>query len=830
MIKKMTFRGFALTTVSLLAMPQMAWADEAASDEEDPNIIIVEATRDGRELKDVPMSINVATGDQLEKLRILDVKDVQQLAPGLELSNFSGRNNTATLRGMSFDPDQGTSPSVQVFVNEVPVDAQAAFTAIYDIQQIEVLRGPQGVLRGQGAPAGSMLITTRRPSFDRAEGYFQATVTDLEGYNVQAGVSVPISDKIAFRIAGLADGNRINHVRNLTRGGERAKGHTVSGRLTLGFKPADGIEAYLTYQHLEADNNQFQQVAGAGNTPISNYTTGPAAFGLDTTPSVFIPVAFGGGPFPVNTTIRSGPALTASDYSAVSDGVYRVKLNQDMLNFNLKWDLGAVTLGMIASHQRDVVDTLRDQDLGNALPGLMRNNPVHVPYVVDVQELRLSSNNDEGFGWGVGIYHSKQGGLVTNDSVNDLYLYNVSPSALVNAPCAFGFPGCPGNFTPYSVPNTLPLNVFVNVPLDIENWSFNANLRYFAGPLKIEGGIRYSIRENNQTTQIGLSGFRNQPYTEVIPAALQKSKAKPWTGGVNISYELSDTLNAYASYGRAFRAPTTGVSTPVGITADLIRTDSETTDSFEVGLKGSLMDRRLNFALAGFYQQFNGFIRRFDGIYWRSSTDASQQGFFSFNYNGDAKIKGVEAELNGRITDNWDFGLSAAYAHARFDNARLPCNDFAGTGVPNQNGAPVVQGYNAGTNSPNVSYCVSSGRLAEAPDFSLTANTEIRFPMGNVTPFVRALFTHRPGFFSDQVNFQYESRQLLNLFVGVRGADDKWSIDVFARNLLNQSKITNISLGNATIAAAVSGSFNSGYRLVNVTNPREFGVTAAFKF
>lgn len=453
-----------LCGASTIAMPQMALAQQAA-EEDDTDTIIVTATRDNRSLQDTPMSINVATGEQLEKLRILDVKDIQQLAPGLELSNTTGRNNTATLRGMSFDPDQGTSPSVQVFLNEVPTDAQAAFTAIFDIQQIEILRGPQGVLRGQSAPAGSMLITTRRPNFNEIEGYAQATGTSRGGYNVQGGVSLPFSDKFAIRAAALVDQNRINHVRNLSRGGERSKGNTIAGRLTLGWKPTDGLEAYLTYQHLNADNMVFQQVVGAGNTPYGAFQL---LFG---TPIQLLPTAFGGRPFTPDTTIRSGPALTASDYRAVSDGPYRVQLNQDIVNLNVKWDVGAATLGFIASHQRDVVDTLRDQDFGNALPGTVRINPVHVPYSVDTQELRLTSNNDEGFGWGVGVYHAKQGGLVTNDSNNNLYLYNVAPNALVNYPCAF-FPAgtcAPGaNFAPFTAPNTLGLDVRVNVPLDVE--------------------------------------------------------------------------------------------------------------------------------------------------------------------------------------------------------------------------------------------------------------------------------------------------------------------------------------------------------------------------
>lgn len=812
--------GLALAS-GLLSSPDLAQAAEEEASEE----IIVTAMRDSRSLREAPMSITVATGEQIANLHLTDFKDVQQLAPGLELTNNTGRNNTATLRGISFDPDQGTSPSVELYFNEMVAETQATFAAIYDIEQIEILRGPQGTLRGQGAPAGTMLISSRKPNYTESEGYVQALGTTKGGYNLQGGFSFPLSDTLAIRVAGLADGNRINHVRNLTRGGERSESRTYSGRVTLGFKPNDAFEATVMYQYLKADNNVFQQVVGAGSNPYGIYST---LFG---TPRPLLPASFGGGPFATDTTVRSGPALVASDYAAVSDGIYRVINRHHVINLNAKYDFGGVTLSMLAGFQRGKITTERDQDLGNALPGINRLNLVNVPTKIDQQEVRLESNNPDGFGWSVGVYHAFRRGLVTNDTLNnDLYFYNVNPAAQVNGPCAFGFPGCPGNFTPYTLANNLPLQVFVNVPLDTRTWSYNANLRYYSGPFKIEGGIRYTPRKNTQTTQIRLVGFRNQPYTEIINPAFQVNESKAWTGGVNVSYELADKLNVYASYGRAFRSPTTGVSTPVGITQDLVRTTGEKSDSFEIGLKGAMMDGKLNFTLAGYYQKIDGFIRKFDGIFWRSSADASGSGFFSFNYNGDASVKGVEAELNGRFTRNWDFGLSMAYAKGRYNNAKLPCNDFAGTGIPNQNGTRTVQGYNAATNSPNVSFCTSSGRLAETPDFSLTANTELRFPVGNVTPFVAALWTHRPGFFSTQSNFQYETRDNLNMFIGVRGPDNKWSLDVFARNVFNQSKITNISLGNALIAAAVSGSFDPGYRTVNTTNPREFGMTASFKF
>lgn len=815
-MRKVTFHRLAVLAcgVSALAASGAAFAAEAEAEGGAGADIIVTATRDARNLQDVAMQVNVASGEQLQKLNIFDVKDISQLAPGLDLNNNDPRKNTTTLRGISFDPDQGTSPAVEVYYNEIPSDAQTVYTAIYDIAQIEVLRGPQGLLRGLSAPAGSITIATRRPDFSKTEGYAQASFTDKAGVNLQGGLTLPLSETLSVRVAGLYDGNRVNHVRNLTLGGKRGSNDTTSGRITLGYKPNADFSAYLSYQYLDSDAKSYQQVVGGGNTPQRVYAE---VFG---TPSIFVPPAFGGGPFATNPTVLSGPALTADDYAAVSDGGYHVRNRTHIVNLSADYDLGAATLSFVGAHQFSRVVTDRDQDLGNAISGYIQASHVVVPSKFDTQELRLHSNNKEGLGWSVSAFHYNRTGDVINDVSNDLFVYNTDPNGFVQAPLGAG-----GSFI--TVPNKLPLFVHVVVPVRTKTLSFAGNVSYNSGPLRIEAGLRYSIRKNNQTTQITTTGFQNSGPNEVIPANLQKTESKPWTGGANISYDIADDLTVYAAYGHSYRAATTGVSLPVGITADLIRTNPEKTDAFEAGIKGKVLGR-LHYSVAGFYQKFDGYLRRFEGIYWRSAADPQGQGFFGFNYNGDAEVKGIEASLEGRASDNWDIGVSASYAKARYKNALLPCNDYAGTGTPNQTGAPAITG------TGNVSYCRSNGRISDIPDFGLTANTEVRFPMGALTPFASAMLSYRPGYFSQTAQYDYQARTQVNAFVGLRGPDEKWSITVFARNLLNQHKITNISLGTQTISSIMAGfgggTYDSGYRTVNVTNPREFGLTFGVNF
>jgi len=227
--------------------------------------IVVTATRRTEKLRNVPMAIDVVSANDLAKKQIFDFKDIDKLAPGLELQNTTGRNNTATLRGIAFDPDSGTLPTVDVYFNDVQADAQTLFTSIYDIDQIEVLRGPQGLLRGSTSPAGAITLKTKTPSLTDYDGYVQATGSNQDAYNFQGAVSIPvIQDILGVRVAGLGDQNDINHVHNVTRGDD-SNGHTASGRLSINFAPTDDFKSMLTYQYLYANNIQYTQVIGPGN-------------------------------------------------------------------------------------------------------------------------------------------------------------------------------------------------------------------------------------------------------------------------------------------------------------------------------------------------------------------------------------------------------------------------------------------------------------------------------------------------------------------------------------------------------------------------------------
>jgi iron complex outermembrane receptor protein len=413
-----------------------------------------------------------------------------------------------------------------------------------------------------------------------------------------------------------------------------------------------------------------------------------------------------------------------------------------------------------------------------------------------------------------------------------------------------------GAAAPLSAGLVLPGNIEITVPGNSETTSFNGSLGYRSEKLWITGGLRYTIFRGTQRADIVATSPGGQVVVPVggganlvvpvgpfsqnivgIPQELQRNNNEALTGGTTVSYKITPEFSIYGSYGHSYRQGSAGVGAPAGISNDLIQTNPEKTDAFEVGVKGSSFNRRVNFTLAAFYQKFDGYLSRFTSIAYNCANDANNicggagsapinnvtdvpavNGTFDVNYNGNATVKGVEWTIDARPTDNWDFSAQLSYARARYNGARLPCNDYNGDGRPDATGAPRITG------TGNVSYCMTNGRLANTPDFNATANTEFRLPLENVTPFISGLVSFRPAV-TDLTNTRFPSRTNINAYIGVRGNEKRWEVNGYVRNLLNQRRTVEISQGNLVI-----NTYDSGYRSVLLTAPREFGMTLKYNW
>jgi iron complex outermembrane receptor protein len=166
--------------------------------------VVITASKRRESIQSVAMSVDAVTAAALQKMNVNQFADVEKLSPGLVLDPADGRGQNVSLRGVAFDPDTGASPTVQVYWNETPIATSDAFRSIFDIGRIEVLRGPQGTLRGQTSPAGAITVATQLPNVDAVEGMIGQTWGTHALWNTQAAINVPlIKGKLAVRVAGV---------------------------------------------------------------------------------------------------------------------------------------------------------------------------------------------------------------------------------------------------------------------------------------------------------------------------------------------------------------------------------------------------------------------------------------------------------------------------------------------------------------------------------------------------------------------------------------------------------------------------------------------------
>lgn len=250
---------FALSAPAFAQEGESAPAQAGVSSGE----IVVQARRRDESVQDVPSVVNAVTSEAIEQLNLRKVEDIAAIVPGLSLTpNANGIGSVTTIRGVNFDVNQsGNAATVEFYLNDAPTTSNAVLQGMFDIAQIEVLRGPQGTLKGRSSPSGSISIATRRPDLSEAGMTFNGTVNDINGWNMNGAMNVPIiGDKLAVRVAGLVsddDGTRVHAVNN----SRPLRNRTEAGRVSVRADPFDGVLLLdFLYQTLDRTGRSYDAV------------------------------------------------------------------------------------------------------------------------------------------------------------------------------------------------------------------------------------------------------------------------------------------------------------------------------------------------------------------------------------------------------------------------------------------------------------------------------------------------------------------------------------------------------------------------------------------
>jgi len=612
-------------TTSLIAL---AWCGQAAAQtqpstpagndrnttQNDPNVIVVTATRRTERLQDVPLSVTAFSQEELTELGIVGYEGIAQNTPGIVVNRPTQNFNNFTARGINTNGySAGLQSAVAIYVDELPISANGNSTILdpnlYDVERVEFLRGPQGTLFGSSSMAGAMRIITRSPNlrdFQASAGVDLGLTGDdsfRQRYNAMVNIPI-IADNIGFRATGYYR-NEEGWVDNIGTGVHNSNSlEAYGGRAMLLFQATDRLSVRL----LASYENSMPRDSALTNPLRGEY---------------------------VRRSDR--PDLFQGELS-----MYNVTVNYD---FGFAELVNSTTISTYdASFYVDLQGTF-----ANAFPFALD------AYGYDdllVEEARLVSRSGGPFQWTAGFFYFDKRRTVD-------FRYRSTPEFLA----ARRLTGLPDEY----------YNVFNSYTDISEIAGFGEATFHFTEDLWATGGLRYTSTAvqsftrqggyNSNYLTLAILGLSNFPITVTpIPAATGlRVEDDQLSYKASISWRPTPEITTYATISTGFRPPV--VNARAGLASTIDPTDvvipagatSDKLTNYEVGLKGRWLGGNLTANVAGYF------------ISWRDiqvqANRLSDQIQFATNIGG-AESYGVEFEVMARPTRGLSVTVNGSYNHA----------------------------------------------------------------------------------------------------------------------------------------------------------------------
>ncbi|MEY4056591.1 MAG: hypothetical protein RL519_1926, partial [Pseudomonadota bacterium] len=731
--------------------------------------IIVTARRREENLTDVPIAITSLSADQLERTGAIDITAVAEQAPNVTLEASRATNSTLTafIRGVGQqDPVSGFEQGVGIYLDDVYLNRpQAAVVDIYDVQRIEVLRGPQGTLYGRNTVGGAVKYVTRKIDNDPRLSLRGTYGTYDQGDGVITA-STPVGDG-TLRLGGsLARLTRGGFGKNLTTGRDNYNKDIWAGRGTVEVH-ADGFFARVSADYTHDRSNE----RGGHRLIPSQFTNTPMLSNVYDT--------------------QGGLTSPKQDVKAWGTSLF------------MEGDLNdTLTVRSITAYRKDDSASPIDFDALPAVdvdvPGIYKNRQTS-------QELQLLINSGR-FNGLIGAYYLNATALTQFDvrlytTLNGLTAFT---SADVGTDTLAGF----ADFT-YDLTDQVSLSVGGRYTWD-ERSATILRQNYLGGGSPVFGGAGVAF---------GAPGTNFKG----------KSTFKKFTPRASLSFKPSEGHNVYASFSQGFKGGGfdprgAGVNAP-DLNADGVRSDAEIAaflsfkpekvDSYEVGYKGSLLDRKLFVALAAFRMDYTN-------VQIPGSVACTVSGLPSFcgvvSNAGKARMQGLEFETRANLGPVTLSG-SLGYIDAKFQKyitniANVPTDVAA---------FRKVQNTPAWTGNAQASYTADLG------EGSLIATAGISFKS-------KTYQFEIPNPYLDQ-----DAYQLVDASLVYTAPDKRWTLGLYGKNLFDVQYKTsgytfmaaNATTGTLTTTAGgtlIPALGKEGTLTAFYGNPRQVFVTATVNF
>ena len=825
-------------TAALAAMLAAPWA--AAQEAEQGGVleeIIVTGTKRAASQQDTPIAISTLTANDIARTYGNDIRAVGDLSPNVNLTLQTGFNALAGgIRGTGTISILTTQdPSVGILIDEFALNhVQTQFVELFDLEQVEIYRGPQGTLFGKNSTGGTIAVTSKRPNLDEMGATVQVSYGGYDGgsdnLKAQVGIDIPIIEgQLGFRFAGSLTDEQGFYTNDkdtatfpnsplyvgagitpdllppelglvTTGAGERLSGKDVlAAKSKLLWQPNDRYEAYFIWEIVRDDSDSPASI---------NETPAGEGFLLELLGFPGIHAAGHDDPFSTGVT-QQGNGINIRDGHRVDvDGYY---LTQSMAfdNFTLKSISGL----------RKQEETLPSTYTGEAFLSLF-DATRNLEREQIQQEVRLVTEFD-------GPMNFVAGGIYISDELDFRAYSTVGLSSLF--PLAFLPPFTAPFFDERGYVNMDLRGITGNpnhgiVKQDRKSWALYADGTYMLNEqFSITAGVRYTKDKKdfykptggggpcNQYTELrdaqpadpskpfdlqtncidalsatvsraGLEGSQIDQRNQVLPDSAYSfiaDSSETWseaTWRIVLDYKPSDNQLWYGSVATGFLAG--GFSETCSQEPTCIAYNPEKNINYEVGFKTDLLDSRLRLNVAAFYTDFEDLQR--NQVFRFTDPISGVEGQETITLNaGESNAKGVEVETTWLVTDRLQLKGSLGFLDASYDEFEFEGLDLSGLDVPFaskwQLGGQAIYDQDL-ANGGNITYNLQLHYQsdAEMSPFDPNAATGENPKFGS-TPLAR-----HPTY------SQLEARTLLDANITYTTADARWYVTLFGKNLLNE--------------------------------------------
>ncbi|CAM8619366.1 TonB-dependent receptor [Sphingobium cupriresistens] len=760
---------------------------QAAEGDAGDGAIVVTARLREEDPQQVPAALTLVSGQELTRTYTVNVSQLSQLAPALNYSSANPRNTAFTIRGLGSSvvavsqANDGLEPGVGFYVDGVyharPATAAFDFT---DIERIEVLRGPQGTLFGKNTTAGAINILSKKPGFDWG-GEAELSYGSRDFLQAKAAVTGPIAgDVLAFRLSGSVT-RQDGYIRNIVRDEDQNNIHNDAIRGQLLFAPSDDFSLRLIGDWSNFKNNCCAQVHVRIAPTLKPAAQQYAALAANAPGGAYAP-----------------PSTNPYDRVTDNDAPLGVDTNEGGVSGIAEWTLGGVTLTSISAWRFWNWDAGNDRDY----TGLHIQTTQHIPSRQDQfsQEFRIGSNTPGPIDYVAGLYYFHQ--KIVGHPIS------------IYGPLAtyWLLPGRPADLLDgYQTAGRT----------DFRSESFGIFGEVTWRPLPriaITGGIRYTYEEKDGVYDVTAFGglttgltpalvsdknsiLRSQSYS----AHLGDGSA---SGRVNIAYDLTDGVMAYASFARGQKSGGINMSGlpvyPAGVPGhasgdpilSTVTVRPEKNSTWEGGVKTRLLDDALTFNIDAYYTRVTDFQANV-------VDSAAVIALRSYLANiPKVTVKGIEFDAAARVGARLTLRAAGAYSDGIYASyPKGPC--------------PIEK-----TGSGTAQCDLSGQAMPGLPKWTGSAGGEYRLPISMAgregEMVLRADAVTRTKIFGDATGSAYtviEGYTLVNGSIGYR--TPRWEVAVFARNIFDKNYMQNL-----TVQAG-----NSGLIVGTPSDPRTIGVT-----